>query len=994
MIIQIILLLLILKCNSLVLKQQFTGSVAIDNIAYNIIVVPRHAKYISIDIWANKFIDSPPVVFLKYNGYPTLLNYDDMFIMPKTPLELTLLDGSPTESFLYIGIWGGKLLHSYRYFAGTPEDIVYGIESTIESCDDQLMNGDDCSMLEKIPSSIHGQSNTYKIDVDTPQTFALPLPNGLEKVLIQVSLDSNELSQICNSYLSQPNSPNEILELVAYVYLDQLDEEFDGGHQHFPISLEYICNNMSYVELAKGPIINLNLMLPIAGTWRVTLLLYKSFVDISGNVTTKDLLNNQKSQSRWRRLASKAQVHKQANSKIFEQSMIISTNEQFVKSLQVTINVTLITCRADYMGSSEQYEIHKFVEYTNFSVATQSTDVKSESKTYINNCVLRVNPMVSMTSSESSSQGYLTLKSDYVMLGQDWVEESVEIYNNTDVIQTSKTKTVFKNIDRLSQPYTVFAAKMDHVMPIGGGLQIQLYVKPNVTGTELSVLNELEKLHFRLSLRFGAMPVNPDLEKLDEASLLDLNNDGQLIPANGITLSTRDAFVRHLKDYSIDNDYDDDDDSRDDKYVDGALYIWTLIKPRLPGMMSSNNLYARVMLGKTDIDISSFSFNISTTLTFEPCPTESCVHGTCEIHGTASSCACKYPWAGETCEELGTPYWYFVIQVLCLVLSNLSMVPAIIFSYFHGMPLFSILLASSATSSALYHLCDTDVWCINQFSFKALQIQDFLFSIVCVSAVIFHHCPLSSNTHSALVICIISILISPVSNDPTNPDNVITAIVLSISICIFAWTTAVLTHRFPYLNKNDNTWRLNPGIKSPSNIAAKFAAATKGYAPVSVIERGSRNDIDNIEMKHVSESNDSNNDSIFIDNNDNDSNEDDVFDNNESDGHHEIETSREITNNWTTISVDSVRINWFEKIKEFIKSIRWTLVGVALSAAGIVCFSLQTRSNYWMLHSLWHFLVMLSVLPLLYGRGILVNKIASCLHLPIGGNAAIGRPGY
>jgi hypothetical protein len=37
-----------------------------------------------------------------------------------------------------------------------------------------------------------------------------------------------------------------------------------------------------------------------------------------------------------------------------------------------------------------------------------------------------------------------------------------------------------------------------------------------------------------------------------------------------------------------------------------------------------------------------------------------------------------------------------------------------------------------------------------------------------------------------------------------------------------------------------------------------------------------------------------------------------------------------------------------------------TAVGAALATAGIGCFALQTRTNYWVMHSLWHLLVMSS----------------------------------
>jgi hypothetical protein len=49
-------------------------------------------------------------------------------------------------------------------------------------------------------------------------------------------------------------------------------------------------------------------------------------------------------------------------------------------------------------------------------------------------------------------------------------------------------------------------------------------------------------------------------------------------------------------------------------------------------------------------------------------------------------------------------------------------------------------------------------------------------------------------------------------------------------------------------------------------------------------------------------------------------------------------------------------------------AMRWTLLGLGTSASGLLCFAFQNRTNYWLVHSLWHCFVMLSTLPLLIGR--------------------------
>ena len=85
--------------------------------------------------------------------------------------------------------------------------------------------------------------------------------------------------------------------------------------------------------------------------------------------------------------------------------------------------------------------------------------------------------------------------------------------------------------------------------------------------------------------------------------------------------------------------------------------------------------------------------------------------------------SCRYPYAGERCSELGVPFWFFVIQVICLVFSNLAMVPGVWLCISMQLPVLAALLSSSAVSSAIYHLCDTDVYCLGGLSFKSLQVN-------------------------------------------------------------------------------------------------------------------------------------------------------------------------------------------------------------------------------------------------------------------------------
>ena len=120
----------------------FHSELESDQIIYTRIVIPRNANKIVIKIFATTSDDEArlegnsaanktesksssntgilPCALLKYNGLPTLADSDAFFRLPKSPMYLEISDEQPNESELYIGLWGGYLLHSFRYFAGSP----------------------------------------------------------------------------------------------------------------------------------------------------------------------------------------------------------------------------------------------------------------------------------------------------------------------------------------------------------------------------------------------------------------------------------------------------------------------------------------------------------------------------------------------------------------------------------------------------------------------------------------------------------------------------------------------------------------------------------------------------------------------------------------------------------------------------------------------------------------------------------------------------------
>ena len=127
----------------------FHSELESDQLIYTRIVIPRNANKIVIKIFATTSADEAtlksdsiangsvskaasdtnvlPCALLKYNGLPTFDDSDAFFQLPKSPMFLQITDDQPHESELYVGLWGGYLLHSFRYFAGSPTVFSTGV---------------------------------------------------------------------------------------------------------------------------------------------------------------------------------------------------------------------------------------------------------------------------------------------------------------------------------------------------------------------------------------------------------------------------------------------------------------------------------------------------------------------------------------------------------------------------------------------------------------------------------------------------------------------------------------------------------------------------------------------------------------------------------------------------------------------------------------------------------------------------------------------------
>lgn len=357
-----------------------------------------------------------------------------------------------------------------------------------------------------------------------------------------------------------------------------------------------------------------------------------------------------------------------------------------------------------------------------------------------------------------------------------------------------------------------------------------------------------------------------------------------------------------------------------------ALVEWILPRPVLAGVADDQCSELWLVLDPASSPSSSSSsedWKFSLVAEFSPCPRGLCVHGTCvwqQDDVSSSSCQCRYPYAGEQCESLAVSFSSYVFQVLVLVFSNAFAIPCIRLCWENALFLVSSCLSLSALASALYHLCDTDAFCVMPFS--ALQTLDVLFSLSLIFLVVLLYAPLSPRTHASWSLMCVGLLVAPVSADPTSASNVIIAVVAAVGVVTTSHILLKLSLRNRLLHQfwgPDHTLAVvptySPLTASDLTPAQEVEMTSRTQGRPASLSEAEYADPASIEQRQ--------------------------------DG-----ASRSI--------IPPTTKTW--------NQLRYGLMGGCLGLAGFLCFSLQDKDNYWLVHSVWHACMMSAAYFVVKGR--------------------------
>jgi len=297
--------------------------------------------------------------------------------------------------------------------------------------------------------------------------------------------------------------------------------------------------------------------------------------------------------------------------------------------------------------------------------------------------------------------------------------------------------------------------------------------------------------------------------------------------------------------------------------------------------------------------------------------------------------------------------------VLILTLSNLAMIPAVLLSVAGQLPFVATVLGLSASASGVYHLCDIDVYCIGGLSFHSLQVMDILFSIGAISCILLMYAPVTRSCHAALSLLCIGLLVPPVADLPTSPANLALSLTFALAVLALGWGLVlnssvkrgrgvhivggmfVNSTTDPFLcDTNTLLGPQNPAVSTTVGRSTEvrndvhYASIANSSPDVSIHDGSGGNDVEMVAL-----------------------------------GGNGADTCSEPVDPADPAGVLGADPPCLTLCAPGVQR-AWVLpaLGLSVGLAGLMCFALQARESYYILHSMWHVFMMIAAYFLVQGR--------------------------
>lgn len=243
--------------------------------------------------------------------------------------------------------------------------------------------------------------------------------------------------------------------------------------------------------------------------------------------------------------------------------------------------------------------------------------------------------------------------------------------------------------------------------------------------------------------------------------------------------------------------------------------------------------------------------------------------------------------------------------------------------------------------------------------------MDVLFCTVCMASMILFYSPIKRQTHSALTLMSVALLVTPVANNPTDSLNIICAIAGSVTLSFLLWLNYILVVNKCTLTTLYNSLCCRSNGRVEATVSRRKRPKRKmkyTFVPSSDPSGDSQSDptANGIELT-ASQAMDRGN--VFLRNRD------------------QADVESSFVSVESRYSQNSFRdwelyiTNCILDLPDNLYDCKFALFGLLLAGVGLAFFVLQTRESYWFMHSMWHMCVMLSSYCLIRGRFDFFNVI-------------------
>ena len=630
---------------------KFYGYLSDDTIAYTKVTIPPTAQRVTVNIWCEPIHGSMTQrrVLLGRNRVPTIGSYDSILELPKNGKVVSIVDDSPVETVLYIGLWGGTLLHSYRYFGGFPVYTAVGVVVDMVQCDSTVQvglactlqphlatldtssyfRGDDGSGEEVILQQSSGSAHT-ELKLGSRVIRRIKLDPGLEKITFTVQLNTHsiddQIKTLCNAIVERNSSVNT-LRLQGQLYLERSPDIVHDVFSDTIINISHTCteNAMSgEIYLSLNDLVYV-VVKPIPGYWRLV---------VSLNLITPSGVSSSEGdymETRWPDSVRDDDVVK--SDEVHDEGMgcIYKHAEDFQSRFSVESNGNCQPSLLKSIQSASRYS----QEDGNSIVGIQSEDNKVSFNVTIETVTTLCSPGFTSSSSgecstiinDMDSYTFQNTATHQYMLNSDTYKLTIPRPEPHQIIDSSnETDTgLYDVMLRGSLGGMTFS-------PAGGSMSVEVILVPVDGGAVRDV--EGVRDGFSVFLQTGGLAHG---NAFGESSRQDatLLNEANIFSENLLELHPSDA----------------DDEIVNLNFV---KYRWVFHKPMLTEisqhqggdyflyfyLVSNNQSSPRVEVGSS----STTPYKINLRVVFSPCLESTCKHGECVITDDGlliSSCSCK-----------------------------------------------------------------------------------------------------------------------------------------------------------------------------------------------------------------------------------------------------------------------------------------------------------------------------------------------------------------